>query len=97
MEDKTDIQSFIEGLTDKEWGIVMDAGAIGYDAERLSLLLGFEGDANKLYNSEKFIKAMNRGEALADYRMHTKLLEKAAQGDFRAQQEIKRIKKSLAK
>lgn len=97
MGNKTNIQSFIDKLTDKEWGIVMDAGAIGYDAERLALLLGFEGDANKLYNSKEFIKAMNRGEALSEYRMHTKLLDKAAQGDVRAQQEIKRVKKSLAK
>ena len=75
-------------LTEEQIHIISDCGALGYNAERISILVGFDVAELLKDTSSQVFKVYNAGRVRSEYIEDTKLLQLAQSGDLNALQKI---------
>lgn len=82
-------------LTKDQQEMLIDCGALHYNEKMISNLLRVSvADAKRIIEESNFRDHYEHGKALAQYRVDSKLLELASQGDMKAMKELRRIQRT---
>jgi hypothetical protein len=89
----------MDNFTEDQQKVIKNMGALGYDAARISSIMGFEVKAVESWLNGDciFRKIYDDGARYAEYLIDLKLFEMAQAGDLKAMEKLEKKKESLKK